>query len=56
MVTISDNDLRTLLRYVQTTNVATTGDLTALNLQRRAKLTLLKLLKRTEVQRIMRKG
>lgn len=59
MITISDNDLRQLLLYVQTTNgkVANVSkDLRMSNRVRLAQNTLRKLMKRDDVQRVMSNG
>lgn len=59
MITISDNDLRQLLLYVQATNgkVANVSkDLRISNCVRLAQNTLRKLMKRDDVQRVMSNG
>lgn len=59
MITISDNDLRQLLLYVQATDgkVAEASDSLRLNNRvRLAKNTLQKLMKREEVKRVMNNG
>lgn len=60
MITISDNDLKQLLLYVQaTTAVAANGarnNLRMYNRIRLAKNTAYKLLKRADVQRVMSRG
>lgn len=59
MITISDNDLRQLLLYVQATNgkVANVSkDLRISNRVRLAQNTLRKLMKRDDVQRVMSNG
>lgn len=59
MITISDNDLRQLLLYVQTTNgkvANVSNDLRMSNRVRLAQNTLRKLMKRDDVQRVMSNG
>ena len=59
MITISDNDLRQLLLYVQATDgkVAEASDSLRLNNRvRLAKNTLQKLMKREDVKRVMNNG
>lgn len=59
MITISDNDLRQLLLYVQATDgkvVDETESLRMNNRVRLAKITLRKLMKREDVQRVMGNG
>ena len=59
MITISDNDLRQLLLYVQATDGQVVSENTNLRMNNRvrlAKITLRKLMKRPEVQRLMSKG
>lgn len=59
MITISDNDLKQLLLYVQATEdkvVNTNKSLRINNRVRLAKITLHKLMKREDVQRIMSNG
>lgn len=59
MITISDNDLRQLLLYVQATNgkvANVSNDLRMSNRVRLAQNTLRKLMKRDDVQRVMSNG
>lgn len=59
MITISDNDLRQLLLYVQATDdkVAEASESIRLNNRvRLAKITLHKLMKREDVKRVMNNG
>lgn len=59
MIAISDNDLRQLLLYVQATDgkvVSASSDLRLNNRVRLAKITLRKLMKREDVQRVMSNG
>lgn len=59
MITISDNDLRQLLLYVQATNgkVAEASEsLRLYNRVRLAKITLHKLMRREDVKRVMNNG
>lgn len=58
MITISDNDLRQLLLYVQATDgkVEEAQSLRLNNRVRLAKITLRKLMKRADVQRVMGNG
>ena len=59
MITISDNDLRQLLLYVQATDdkVAEASENIRLNNRvRLAKITLHKLMKREDVKRVMNNG
>lgn len=57
MITVSDNDLKQLLLYVQATermpDIGNTSDLRLNNRVRLAKLTVRKLLRRQDVQRVM---
>lgn len=57
MITVSDNDLKQLLLYVQATermpDIGNTSDLRLNNRVRLAKLTVRKLLRRQDVQRGM---
>lgn len=56
MITVSDNDLRTLIQYVQDTAHAVAADnaagLRLYNRTRQARLTVRKLMRRKDVQRI----
>lgn len=59
MITVSDNDLRQLLLYVQATDGNVANEHTNLRMNNRvrlAKITLRKLMKRPDVQRIMSNG
>lgn len=59
MITISDNDLKQLLLYVQATDGNVLNEQTSLRMNNRvrlAKITLRKLMKREDVQRVMSNG
>lgn len=59
MITISDNDLRQLLLYVQATDGKVANETESLRMNNRvrlAKITLRKLMKREDVQRVMGNG
>lgn len=59
MITISDNDLRQLLLYVQATDGKVTEASDSLRLNNRVRLaknTLQKLMKREDVKRVMNNG